>query len=71
MRRSVPERRWVGWRPVEGRPLEMTFQFGGPREFHSVRIHVNNRASQGVKVGKASRAPRFVWPTRCEMFALQ
>ncbi|XP_034231704.1 discoidin domain-containing receptor 2-like, partial [Thrips palmi] len=46
------ERRWVGWRPVEGRPLEITFQFGGPREFHNVRIHVNNRASQGVKVPK-------------------
>lgn len=42
----------MGWRPVEGRPLELTFQFGGPREFHSVRIHANNRASQGVRVPK-------------------
>ncbi|XP_052126283.1 discoidin domain-containing receptor tyrosine kinase B [Frankliniella occidentalis] len=46
------ERRWVGWRPVDGRPLEITFQFGGPREFHSARIHVNNRVSQGVRVPK-------------------
>ncbi|KAJ1523648.1 hypothetical protein ONE63_001491 [Megalurothrips usitatus] len=47
------ERRWVGWRPVDGRPLEIAFVFGGPREFHSVRIHVNNRVSQGVRVPKS------------------
>ncbi|KAE8743789.1 hypothetical protein FOCC_FOCC009565 [Frankliniella occidentalis] len=56
------ERRWVGWRPVDGRPLEITFQFGGPREFHSARIHRTQFAIVPASAATTTSAPSTTTP---------
>ncbi|XP_068082067.1 discoidin domain-containing receptor 2 [Anabrus simplex] len=49
---KAPDGRWVGWqndtRP--GQPLEITFEFDGPREFSAAHMNTNNMFSRGVQV---------------------
>ncbi|KAH8325709.1 hypothetical protein KR067_004847 [Drosophila pandora] len=43
---------WVGWRndTLQGRPVEITFEFRNIRNFSSVIIHTNNMFSKDVQV---------------------
>lgn len=47
-----PGTRWVGWmnESLSGQPLEITFEFDGPKEFSSVHVHVNNMFTRSVQV---------------------
>lgn len=45
---------WVGWKndtpDLEGRPLEIVFEFDNVRNFSAMHLHVNNQFSKGVQV---------------------
>lgn len=43
---------WIGWRndTLQGRPVEITFEFKNIRNFSSVIIHTNNMFSKDVQV---------------------
>ncbi|XP_034232550.1 discoidin domain-containing receptor 2-like [Thrips palmi] len=49
--------RWVGWRndSLRGRPVEITFHFGMPREFVAIRLHLNDRQSHSAQVPRLIR----------------
>ncbi|GLV42828.1 Discoidin domain receptor [Carabus blaptoides fortunei] len=44
--------RWVGWsnESRSDEPLEITFEFDGPREFSAVHLHINNMFTRGVQM---------------------
>ncbi|XP_063215521.1 discoidin domain-containing receptor 2-like [Bacillus rossius redtenbacheri] len=46
------DKRWVGWLNDTrgGQPLEIVFEFDGPREFAAAHVHTNNMFTKGAQV---------------------
>ncbi|XP_021918994.1 discoidin domain-containing receptor 2-like [Zootermopsis nevadensis] len=54
---DTPDSRWVGWLndTFGGQPVQITFEFDGPREFSAAHLHTSNLLSMDTQVFTEAR----------------
>nr|CAD7448028.1 unnamed protein product [Timema bartmani] len=59
---NTSDKRWVGWlnETRGGQPLEIIFEFDGPREFAAIHIYTNNMYFRGTQNKKKKKKEREI-----------